>query len=146
MSASMKRLYIMAASGERHRAAAFADRCRAVGWEITEPWWEHLATVEKEGRLGDDLPLAERQRVSEADLEGVYQANLTMLLRPSPGISTEGAWVELGYALGLRRARCGMKPLIWSVSDFPEARRFFTLQVDRHLDSEDAAIEALTLL
>lgn len=138
-----KKVYVAGPSSERARCEAFASQVRLLGWEITEPWWNQLAMLEAEGKGPHDASTAERHMISNRCFDAVEKASLLILLPPTPGFSTEGAWVELGVAFGLRRGRGGSRPFIWVVGDLPENRRFFTLHADRHFDSPEACLKAL---
>lgn len=96
------RIYVAAASKEIDRARAFMDRLRALGHEITSDWPEVIAKV------GDanptDATRAQRRGWAQADLDQVAGSDLLVVLLPTPHITTEGMWVELGYGLGHNEA------------------------------------------
>jgi len=133
------RLYLAGASSEHDRFRNFNHKVNLIGgMASTHNWWEDPEIGVKGRSVEENL------RKASADFEGVYRSHLTILLAPNPGHKSQGCWVELGYALGLQRARAVIQsvPHLWVVGEPPEDR-FFSLQANKHFDSEADCLDAL---
>ena len=101
---SMNRVYVAsrwAAGPDLVRLVV--DRLEAAGWACTHRWWTEMPSEHAAGWAAS----------ADRDLRGVAAADLVVVLAMQ-GRAGTGMWVELGYALGLR------KPvLLWA----PEAHR-----------------------
>ena len=88
------RIYVAGAWSEQWtRARPVMDRLRAAGHSITYDW-----TVPEGTRLNVGLTLNQRRSYALSDLDGVLRADALLLLAPQA--PSQGAWVELGVALG----------------------------------------------
>lgn len=91
------KIYVAGASKELDRARRVMARLRESGHEITEDW---TVPVAEKGAMPATKDA--RMAAADADIAGVYLADLFILLHPAPGVSTTGAWFELGLWYGLR--------------------------------------------
>ena len=93
------RVYIGAASTalETARARRCAEQLRAAGVEVVSTWWDVIAAT---GGVGNprDATVDQRRQWSAQDLSELSRADALWLLCPPPGVTTRGAWVELGTA------------------------------------------------
>jgi nucleoside 2-deoxyribosyltransferase len=92
------RVYVAGASKEPGRVRAAMDAVLAAGAEVTLDW---LDAIEKAGASNEGLDDETRTLAAEADLEGVADADVVWVLAPEA--QSAGCWVELGYALALRK-------------------------------------------
>lgn len=88
------RVYVAAAWREAERASAAIAAVRAAGCEITKDW-----TLLVDEYPNDDAPEHVRMREAWADVVGVREADVLLVLTPCFGTPTTGIWVELGVAL-----------------------------------------------
>src|SRR5262249_23058209 len=112
------KIYIAGASSEPERVRAAMDAARKLGFEVTVDW---LAAIAEAGAANAGLSVADRIKYANADRAGVENADIVWLLAPA-GSST-GAWVELGYALGLRSDRTMLRPLWQTIVSGPAQDR-----------------------
>lgn len=93
-------IYVAAASSELERAKAIMKRLRDAGFTVTSTWVETITNV------GDANPMhasqEDRAKWSMDDLNQVMDAQVLWLLIPPRGVSTDGANVELGFALAMQ--------------------------------------------
>ena len=122
-------LYIATASNPLEEAERRIGGARDVGITITFDWTK--AVREAGNASPDDLVV--RKAAAEADLHGVETADVLWLIQPEN--ASTGAWVELGYALGLRRAF--KKPVV--VVSGVSKRCIFADLADHRFDSHDDA-------
>jgi nucleoside 2-deoxyribosyltransferase len=132
-------VFVSGSSSERERSRLFASKVAALGGVVTFPWWESFDLLEGEHRSATPSELEDQ---SEACLVGVARADLLILLTPTRIHPSQGAWVELGYALALRREKVRRLRHIWVVAE-PIEQRFFSLKADRRFESERDCLEAL---
>lgn len=137
------KLYIAGASREPERVRAAMEAAKALGHEITVDW---LREIEQAGAANEGLTTAQRVYYANRDLEGVDEADLVWLLAPA-GTGSAGAWVELGYALGLRSDRTMLRPL-WQVivSGSQQDRCIFTDLADKRFREDQEALDYLAEL
>lgn len=90
------KVYIAGAYTERELVSSYMRRLEAAGVTITLDWPRIVTAA---ANPDCDLTHAERQRYAMGDLKGVAEADVLWLMIPKGG--SKGAWVELGYALGL---------------------------------------------
>lgn len=92
------RVYIAAASTvlETARAVHCAERLRAAGVEVVSTWPDTVTSVGAGNPR--DATTSQRRQWSATDLAELASADALLLLCPPPGITTRGAWVELGCA------------------------------------------------
>lgn len=98
------RVYVAGSSRELPRVRWAMDEIRAIGGTITEDWASKVERQLADGMTDADLSEHVRSEAVEACLNGVRAADVFWLLAPPDTAPSRGAWVELGYALGLRRA------------------------------------------
>ena len=132
------KIYVAGASGEIERARQFFSSVRELGHEITFDW---VPSVEQNPLPESQLPVAVRRSAAQVDLAGVRGADLLVMLVPHEAIVSRGAWVELGYALGMR-AVTDRAPKIWCVG-LAAMISIFTELADERYFSDAAALAAL---
>lgn len=93
------KIYIGGASADMVRVSTQMALARERGLEVTYDWPEKIRAdggVANEGHDG-----FERYRLAKECLQGVRDAYFVWLM--GDGVQTIGMWVELGYALALRK-------------------------------------------
>lgn len=137
----MLNVYIAGASSEAVRAQHWIDRCKEEGLRITYDW---TVPVLEHGTMGEELTQARKRFYARADLRGIEEAEVFWLLSPSPGLTTIGAWIEMGYAMAAFRHL----PTRGVVVSPPVSDRtiFAELQKVIELDSDELAFEHLLRL
>ena len=96
------RVYVAGSSKERERVRAAMDAVRAIeGCELAHDWLAHVEETIAAGKTDADLSDRERD-AAEADLRAVRSSDLLWFLVPES--HSDGAHVELGYAIGLGTA------------------------------------------
>ena len=87
------KVYLAGSSRELDDVKRYMAALRDAGIEITADW---VAAIEA---AGDANPADDevRRKASDADLDGVDDADIVWLMVPREG--SAGAWVELGYAI-----------------------------------------------
>lgn len=96
---SALRVYVAGASVEVDMCAEFIGRLRVAGAVITHDW---TSSVRANGGAADaSMPRAHRAAMVVEDFAGIAAADVVWVLVPEA--QTIGAWVELGYARGLRK-------------------------------------------
>lgn len=90
------KLYLAGSSKERRTIAAYMHELTRAGHVITHDW---VAAMDACPLAEADLDVSDARRYALDDLRGVRAADVVWFLAPET-IST-GAWVELGYALGI---------------------------------------------
>jgi nucleoside 2-deoxyribosyltransferase len=93
------RIYVAGASAEAEGNRAAIQKCRAMGYDCTHDWTRSVFKHRALGQSDAMLSQAERHGYAAGDLAGVRQADIFWLRVPKNG--STGAWIELGYALGL---------------------------------------------
>lgn len=91
----------MAASSELERAERVVAALREAGCELTYDWTVDVRAARERGVCAEQLDDHEARRLAEADLRGVRDADVCLLLAPEA--PTFGAGVEFGVALVLAR-------------------------------------------
>ena len=129
------KLYIAGSSDEREKRAvqALMDIVRAKGHIVTHDW-----TV-CEGLKRDCVP-AEKRVFARNDLEGVRACDVFWLVAP-PGPS-EGAFVELGVALALKKRTVVSGPHARRLPGPLAKDRLFCLLAELH-DTHEAALASI---
>ncbi len=93
-------VYVAASSDELDRAATAMLAVRNQGWRVAEDW---VSTIRQVGVANPaDVSRDARRGWSLDALDGVQRAAAVWLLAPEVGHG-RGAFVELGFALGLGR-------------------------------------------
>lgn len=87
------RIYLAAPWANRNDAAAEGRKIEARGHTITEPWWNHPESTDRE----------ELVRQAQRDIEGIVAADFVIVLQLA---LSEGKAVETGIAMAL------MKPIV----------------------------------
>ena len=95
----MSSIYVAGASSERDMIARYMSGLRRAGHVIAVDWVAAMAACPVPEA---DMPEAEALRYAHADLRGIRECDVFWLLAPST--TSTGAWLELGYALGQRKA------------------------------------------
>jgi hypothetical protein len=146
------KVYVAAASKEISRAETFIQRLRDCGVEITFDWCAHMRAVE-----GREIDQTLAVMSAGADLDGVRQADLVVLLEPGWQVGTEhgvptqlrvlttGAWGEAAVAIALNT------PLVVSRPVEPPNRKspkvfdhcIFLALADLVCEGDDAALRAV---
>lgn len=90
-------VYVAGASAEVQRCERFMRAVRGIGCEVAHDW---TAEVLGEDRPDHAIPDVEARQYVSTDLLGVARSDVLVVLVPYD-YTTVGAWVELGYALGL---------------------------------------------
>lgn len=100
----MRSIYVAGASAEACIAEGWMDDLRHRGWTVTSTWTERLKAEKT-----PDHSLTDGRRFHHADRDfaEIAVADVFWLLLPSSGLHTTGAWVEYGYAVGLRKHGVG---------------------------------------
>lgn len=129
-----KSIYVAGSSRERELVSAYQTALKAAGWWLAHDWVAQMNAC----HIPDvDLPIEAQRRYAEQDLAGVRRAQVFWLLVPStPSI---GAYVELGYALGLDTRDHGGPRVV--VSGLPS---LFTSLADERYATHAEAFAALT--
>lgn len=96
------RIYVAGASVERRERAipAIASLLTA-GLEVTHDWTAEMEKYTNPEHSDEDVPETTRKRCAVLDLNGVRTADFVLLLAPNERGSS-GAWIEMGFALGLQ--------------------------------------------
>lgn len=129
-----KHVYVAGASSERaDRAKPVIAALMKAGFVVTHDWTE---AVDMHGANNEHGTLTEEDlcACAHADLCGVRQADILVLLAPEN--ASTGAWVELGLALALGRrvfiaGRCEQCIFTW----LPQCQRF---------ETDEALVEFMT--
>lgn len=99
------RFYVAGASAEIERSEKVIAELRARGHEITLDWPAAMrAEPKKDHELSDD----EARGYADADLRGVYTAEVFILVAPPRNVTSAGCWCELNTAR--ERYLFGMTP------------------------------------
>lgn len=121
------KVYVAGSSSERVVVAEVIEQLEVAGIAVTYDWTKSP---------GWERPLSTEEKIEQAqrDLDAVAEADVLWLRL---GEKSEGAHVELGYALAFG------KLVIVSGSVTPE--RIFPLLADRCFTTHDAAFQAIRL-
>lgn len=93
------RIYVAGSSDELDRVAAFMGKARALRFEVTFDW---VAEIRAVGAANPpDVTRKRRRQWAEADLLGVRQADVFVMLAPEIG-HARGAFYELCHAVDRR--------------------------------------------
>lgn len=98
------KIYLAGSSdpAQRERVKHWSARLTEAGWQVVSTW---IANIERVGAANpSDAPSRARQGWAMTCLAEVRQADAFWFLVPPAGISTSGAWVELGTAYESARA------------------------------------------
>jgi len=91
--------YVAGASAERGEVSKYMQLLRDAGIAITLDW---IALIDEDGGVSNEgLTSVRRHQLAKADLQGVADADVVWLMVPRN--YSAGAWVELGYALGIEK-------------------------------------------
>lgn len=105
------------------------DELEKMGHYITYDWTEPFSA---EAKTNAGLSLNQAIAFSSADQDAVARADVLLLLVPSEGLYTTGAWTELGI---MRECiRRGDRKEIWIVGSWK--KNIFLSTADRMLDSD----------
>ena len=129
----MQTIYLSGASSELTLCESYRDKLLEQGWTITRDW---MQVIRDKGGADAILPVRDQRRLAIADLEAVREAQIFWLLLPTPPLRTIGAWVELGFALGLD-PRHDKRPFIMISGTWCSI--FYQL-ADERFDSHDKAL------
>ncbi|NJN63544.1 MAG: hypothetical protein HC882_00825 [Acidobacteria bacterium] len=122
------KFYVAGASAEWQRARRVMDELEKFGHYITYDWTESFA----EGANNSVLSLNQAIAFSSADQDAVARADVLLLLVPSDGLFTTGAWTELGV---MRECiRRGETREIWIVGSWK--KNIFMSTADRMFDDD----------
>ena len=94
----MQTIYLSGASSQLALCESYRNDLLEQGWTITRDW---MQVIRDKGGADAVLPVRDQRHCACADLEAVREAQVFWLLLPTPPLRTTGAWVELGFALGL---------------------------------------------
>jgi nucleoside 2-deoxyribosyltransferase len=124
LPAIVSRVYVAGPSSELNRCEKAMRRAERGELSITYRWTDDV-------RAGGDSPNA--AAFAAADLAGVASADVLLLLLPSEGHATVGAWVELGAAAALRKPIVVSAPAVPGMVRvaFPYSALVHTFQTDR---------------
>ena len=131
-------VYVAAASSEIARAKAFMTALRALGITVTSTWTDVIEQVGAANPMA--AAPADRAVWAQDDLDQVAKAQVLCLLLPPAGVTTIGAWVELGFALALGGTPA--RPVLV----VGEERSIFTALANHRLPDDAAALDALKTL
>lgn len=106
------------------------QRLREMGHDITHDWTKSVIAHKAKGQSDDVLSRADRYRYAAEDLDGVARADVFWLRVPA-NLSL-GAWIEMGYAIGLRKT---------IVVSGDHGRSIFTEIADMSYSTHNDAIE-----
>lgn len=141
----MMKVYVAAASSEIERAEKQMAALHEAGIEVTSTWPEIIRKV------GAANPMTasreDRAMWAATDLSEVSSSTVFWLLIPPPGIATDGANVEYGYATLLgamaQEARlAGVNAPIYRIITSGMERSIFTA-LSQHFATDDEALAAL---
>lgn len=91
--------YVAAASSERARARSFAEALEKTGrHSCLFEWFDAFPDTHER-----DLDAAARELLRRRCVNAAAMADLFVLLAPSSGHTTTGAWIELGVRVAARR-------------------------------------------
>lgn len=137
------KIYVAGASAELERAESAIASLRAAGHEITHDWPAVIRRVRIEGGQKDsDLTDEERHGHAHDDLLAVERADVLWLLVPDA--PTSGAWVELGFAIGLAWPDTATEgPRLVIVSGAKHRNALFCSMGDQAFDDDQAALDWL---
>lgn len=92
------KVYVAGASSEIERAELMVERLQSadVGIKIVSTWIDSVKNVGQPNPA--DASHEQRRGWAQQDLYEVAQANVMLLLLPSKGHATTGAWAELAFA------------------------------------------------
>ena len=93
------RIYVAASSREADRVRAAQRMLREAGHTLTLDWLTIIERVVATGVRECDLPDHEAIAHALLDLDAIRDADAVWLLAPE--LPTKGAWVELGFAVGI---------------------------------------------
>lgn len=141
----MRRIYLAAASSTREtEAKPYIARLRAAGWDISFDWTIEVDAAEAHPTAYEFMS-ENTLNNCDLDLRGVETADVVWVLAPSKPSTSTGAWVELGYALGLALARgFDQRPYILVSGDYE--RCLFTRRADQLIADHEKAFAAVNRL
>ena len=129
-----KKIYVAACSREKERVAGIYGQIAASSnLEVTFNW---LAQIDAfDGTPEAQMDPRTRKFCAEADEQAIERADYLWLLAPSVGMTTRGAWFELGYARRAYLAKCAPIILVSGPERFQTiftecAHRFFETDMD----------------
>jgi hypothetical protein len=94
------KIYVAGASSEMPLIETLMRRLREAGHTITHDW---TFDVRNAGSASPDDAVV-RKTAARKDLRGVAESEVTWLVKPAETSTSTGAWVELGYGIGLKDA------------------------------------------
>jgi nucleoside 2-deoxyribosyltransferase len=99
----MNRIYVAGGFLEKDAISQYMRRLEAAGYVITQDWTVAEATPAKLAMTSDaDLTEEESYKIAKDDLKGVADADIVWHIVASYK-GSRGAYVEVGYALGLKQ-------------------------------------------
>ncbi len=126
-------LYIAGASVELARAERLASQAYSLGWDVSgTSEWVHDVRIW--GPDGSDIPAKISEDRAARDMLNVRCAEVFWLLAPPRGVTTRGAWVELGVALSAHGE---------VIVSGEYAQSIFCSLADRHFASDAGALKWL---
>ena len=94
----MQTIYLSGASAELSLCEQWRDELILSGFILTLDWMRKIRNI---GIADTHLDAEEQRHIARMDLQGVQDSEIFWLILPETS-HTFGAWVELGYALGLQ--------------------------------------------
>ena len=92
------KIYVAGASSEMALIETLMRRLREAGHTITHDW---TVDVRNAGSASPDDSVV-RKTAARKDLRGIAESDVTWLVKPAETSTSTGAWVELGYGIGLK--------------------------------------------
>jgi nucleoside 2-deoxyribosyltransferase len=130
---SAMQIYVAGSSKELDRCEQFVRAVRALGHTITCDWVAAMRANAADTLLSPE----ELRRFAAADLRGVADADLVVLLGPAQSTPSQGCWVEMGYALAMS------VPLIYVAPQSAPQFCIFTSMIAVQFASDSAALAHL---
>lgn len=137
-------VYVAGASREIERARRFIAMVeRHPAMKITHDWVADFDDAAKSGLTDADMPDDLRLAHSQADLNGVAEAEVLIALADGHGLEpSRGMWVELGYAIAVREAEAELaEPVHRIIVSHGDRRCIFSVagMVDVEADTDGEA-------
>jgi hypothetical protein len=127
----MLKVYVGGASAEIERIEKWVRALREAGVTVVSTWVEEVRKVGTANPMHIDR--AERADWAAQDLYELGAATLLWMLLPH-GVTSHGAYTELGYALRMRTSR--LNPPLDIITSGPEQSIFTSLVVNYATDEE----------
>ena len=134
------KIYIAGSSKEYILVASYIQKVEAMGHRVTQDWTE---AIRAHGAANDaSVPRQSQKYHAELDLVGIEDAHLIWFICPE--LDSKGMWVELGYALAIKRMLSRFK-MVTLIASGNTKQCIFLAGIDllHHYETHDLALESI---